>query len=112
MKTYSATGFGRWRTSTLVMVLTVSILAQGAAEPQGVCQRVVENFNWVDGKVIEGCRPGDVLIAQMNNVAPAVVVARYCDLRFSIFSDKRSDTDHTVVCTLRESMPVIRPPPK
>jgi hypothetical protein len=62
----------------------------------------MENFNWIDGSFLRGCKPGDVLIAQMNNVPPAAVVARYCDLRFSIFSDKRSDTDHTVVCRLKE----------
>jgi hypothetical protein len=98
---------------TLATGIALSISSQVAAEDQAVCHRVVEKFNWVDGKVFEGCRPGDVLIAQLNNVAPAAIVARHCDLRFSIFNDKRSDTDHTVVCRLRETVPLpMRPLPK
>ncbi len=102
----------RWRTFALAAVLAVAITAQVAAESQAVCHRLMQNFNWVDGTILKGCQPGDVLIAQMNNVAPAAIVGRYCDLRFSIFSDKRSDTDHTVVCRLRETAPVMRPNPQ
>ena len=86
-----------------ILIASLAITSQGRAESEKFCQALFEEGWSFSGKVLglEGCKQGDILIAQMSNVAPAAIVGRYCDLRFSIFSETRAG-QVTVVCTFIE----------
>jgi hypothetical protein len=95
----------------VILFALISIALTSQAMAESVCHRVFENFNWFDGSIVEKCNAGDILMVQMTEVAPGAVVARYCDLRFSIFSETRSvgrdnqgrDINQvTIVCKLRK----------
>jgi hypothetical protein len=81
----------------------IAITSQGRAESEKYCPVLFEEGWSFSGKVL-ACKQGDTLIAQMTHkVAPAAIVARYCDLHFSIFSETQPGTNQvTVVCTFIE----------
>ena len=88
-----------------ILIASLAITSQAQAESEIFCQALFEEGWSFSGKVLglEGCKQGDTLIAQISNVAPAAIVGRYCDLRFSIFSETRAGTNQvTVVCTFIE----------
>jgi hypothetical protein len=86
-----------------ILIASLAITSQGWAESEKYCHVL---FEQALGKAL-GCKQGDTLIAQMmSHIAPAVIVARYCDLRFSIFSATHElqpgKNEVTVVCTFIE----------
>jgi hypothetical protein len=82
-----------------ILIASLAITSQGRAESEKFCPVLFEEA----GPTLR-CKQGDILIAQITrNVAPAYIVGRYCDLRFSIFSEKHPEIDQvTVVCTFIE----------
>ena len=84
--------------TVLLASLTTFTATQDASANDGpMCQRLIDTV-FAD-PLIEGCQPGDVLVAQIApNVGPAVIVGRFCDLNFSVWSETRINGQVTVVC--------------
>ena len=88
--------------AALLAILTTFTNTQDASANDGpMCQRRIDTV-FAD-PLIEGCQPGDVLVAQIApNVGPAATVGRFCDLNFSVWSETRINGQVTVVCVYHD----------
>lgn len=79
-------------------VLSLILALPLSAEEGQLCHRVIET-TFVKGPLIKGCKPGDTLVVQISpNIAPGTIVGRYCDLKYSIYSETRKGVQVTIVC--------------
>lgn len=83
----------------VAVALSVTLALPLSAKEGQLCQRVIET-TFVKGPLIKGCKHGDTLVVQISpNIAHGAIVGRYCDLKYSIYSEThRKNRQVTVVC--------------